>query len=170
MDEIAAMANTSKTVIYRHFGDRIGLYSAVVEATMDYILRNLREAMTDPDPMELVGAVTDAYLRLVERDPEIYFFVLARPIAQDGRDAVQGLTNRLGDELAAVLAARLTEQAREPSSAGTWAHGLIGFIRAATDHWTATGQQRPREAVVDDVTEIFRPALTGTPGQRKDNR
>ena len=32
MDEIAAEAGTSKTVIYRHFGDKAGLYLAVVEA------------------------------------------------------------------------------------------------------------------------------------------
>lgn len=165
MDEIAAVAKTSKTVIYRHFGDRIGLYAAVVDATLDYILRNLRLAMTDSDPMGLVSGITDAYLRLVERDPEIYFFVLSRPISHDGRDAVQGLTNRLGDELAAVLAERLTEQGRDPSPAGTWAHGLVGFIRAATDHWAAAGQQQARSAVVADVTDLFRPAFT-----RKDSR
>ena len=32
MDEIAAEAGTSKTVLYRHFADRAGLYLAVVES------------------------------------------------------------------------------------------------------------------------------------------
>ena len=30
MDEIAAQAGTSKTVIYRHFGDRAGLIAAAI--------------------------------------------------------------------------------------------------------------------------------------------
>lgn len=159
MDEIAAVAKTSKTVIYRHFGDRIGLYAAVVEATMGYILRNLREAITDSEPMELVAGITDAYLRLVERDPEIYSFVLARPISHDGQDAVAGLTSRLGDELAAVLTARLAERGRDTAPACTWAHGLVGFVRAATDQWADDGRKRPRADVVADVTELFRPAF-----------
>lgn len=170
MDEIAAAAKTSKTVIYRHFGDRIGLYAAVVDATLDYILRNLREAITDSDTMDLVSGITDAYLRLVERDPEIYFFVLSRPISHDGRDAVQGLTNRLGDEIAAVLADRLREQGRDPSPSETWGHGLVGFIRAATDNWAADGQRRARAAIVADVTNLFRPAFTSTTASRKDSK
>ena len=32
MDEISAEAGTSKTVVYRHFRDRTGLYAAVVES------------------------------------------------------------------------------------------------------------------------------------------
>jgi AcrR family transcriptional regulator len=41
MEEIAAQAGTSKTVIYRHFGDRAGLYAAVVANVHDYIHEGL---------------------------------------------------------------------------------------------------------------------------------
>ncbi|NHB84264.1 helix-turn-helix transcriptional regulator [Tessaracoccus sp. HDW20] len=41
MDEIAAQAKTSKTVLYRHFGDKAGLYREIVSSVHDYILRTL---------------------------------------------------------------------------------------------------------------------------------
>src|SRR5690242_11750349 len=45
MDEIAAVAGTSKTVVYRHFTDRQGLYAAVCESVDALILRDLGQAM-----------------------------------------------------------------------------------------------------------------------------
>ena len=42
IDEIAAEAGTSKPVFYRHFGDRPGLYRAVVEKVAQFILDDLR--------------------------------------------------------------------------------------------------------------------------------
>src|SRR6478609_3903227 len=54
MDDIAAAAGTSKTVIYRHFTDRSGLYAAVSESVDARILRDLGTAMgvgsTDGSP------------------------------------------------------------------------------------------------------------------------
>ncbi|WP_051209495.1 TetR/AcrR family transcriptional regulator [Propionicicella superfundia] len=161
MDEIAAVAKTSKSVFYRHFGDRLGLYAAVVDATMDYILRNLRSAMADAhsDLAEVVAALARAYLTLVERDPEIYFFVLSRPISPDTRDAVTGLTTRIGDELAVAIEAHLAARGLDPAPAATWGHGLVGFIRAATDNWAATGHTRSVDEVVDDIILGFRTAF-----------
>ncbi len=162
MDEIAMVAATSKSVIYRHFTDRLGLYGAVVDATMDYILQNVRTAMADDrsDLIDIVSGMARAYLTLVERDPEIYFFVLARPISPETRDAVTGLTTRIGDELTTVIAARIGEQGRDTAAAATWGHGLVGFIRAATDNWAATDRQRPVDDVVADIVALFRTALT----------
>lgn len=48
MDEVAATARTSKTVFYRHFTDRAGLYTAVAERVDATIIRDLTRAATDP--------------------------------------------------------------------------------------------------------------------------
>src|SRR5690606_21757924 len=97
MDGIAAAAATSKTVVYRHFGDRTGLYLAVVEAVDARILADLERATEGTDPSDvtaLVAGMTEAYLTLVAKDPEIYRFVVNRPLV-DGPvedDPVSGLT------------------------------------------------------------------------------
>ncbi len=48
MDEVAATARTSKTVFYRHFTDRAGLYTAVAERVDATIIRDLTRAAADP--------------------------------------------------------------------------------------------------------------------------
>ena len=45
MDEIAAEAGTSKTVLYRHFGDKAGLYLAVVESVDRLVAGDLQRAL-----------------------------------------------------------------------------------------------------------------------------
>src|SRR5690606_22352587 len=112
MDEIAAEAGTSKTVIYRHFGGRTGLYLAVVEAVDEVILQDLDAAMSGTDPEDLVGLVRDmvgSYLSLVAKDPAIYRFVVSRPLLDRPvpEDPVAGLTDRIGDRVAAVLSEHL---------------------------------------------------------------
>ena len=73
MDEIAATAGTSKTVFYRHFTDRAGLYTAVAERVDATIIRDLTRAAGDPAPDDARGrhprVSIAAYLRLVEDDP-----------------------------------------------------------------------------------------------------
>lgn len=167
LDVIAAEAGTSKTVIYRHFTGRSGLYVAVVEAVDAFILADLQAAMAGTDPEDVTGLVADmagAYLGLVERDPEIYRFVVTRPLV-DGPvtdDPVAGLTDRIAEQVAAALGAHLRLHGQDDSCAATWGHGLVGFIRAAADHWLTSGTPRDRADVVDDVTRLFGPAFAAS--------
>lgn len=183
MDEIATAAGTSKTVVYRHLGDRAGLHAAVVATVDEQILGDLQAAMDaraghgrtgderllalTEDPQGLVAALVDCYLRLVERDPEVYRFVVTRPLARgdaseasdaddagDAGDPVAGLTNRIADRLAQVFAARLRSQGRDPAPATTWAHGLVGFVRAATDAWLGGPERLGRGEAVAHVSAL----------------
>jgi AcrR family transcriptional regulator len=163
MDEIAAEAGTSKPVIYRHFGDRPGLYRAVVEKVAQFILDDLRtsvdwEASVDRDDGlgRLIRDLTHGYLRLVQRDPEIYRFVMARPLV-DGDltdDPVTGLTMRIGQRVAELLHAGGLPGDR----ADTWGHGLVGCVRAATDQWIRAGMNRPAADLAADLSALLAPA------------
>ena len=167
MDQIAAQARTSKTVIYRHFTDRTGLYRAVVGAVDDLILRDLGSALATPgaggDPRVLVRAAVDSYLTLVERDPEVYRFVVTRPLvdAPVADDPVEGMTSRIAGQVTEVLAARLRQEGHDDSAAGTWAHSLIGLVRAAADHWLAQPDRVPRDVLVEQVTDLAWGGLAG---------
>ena len=160
LDEIAAEAGTSKPVIYRHFGDRPGLYRAVVEKTAQFILDDLQTLVGRERPDDLSGLVRDlanGYLQLVQRDPEIYRFVMSRPLV-DGDltdDPVAGLTMRSGERIAGLRRAGGYPQAR----ADTWGHALVGCVRAATDQWIRAGMPRPAEAVATDLADLLGPAF-----------
>ena len=160
LDDIAARAGTSKTVIYRHFGDRTGLWSAVVESVHDYILSNLNVPLTlSPlTPGELVTQLADAYLAVVERDPEIYRFVVARP-AEDVADPVASFTSRIGALVADSLRPHVRDAGLDVLTADTWGQGVVGFIWAVADTWLASDMRRPRPAIVADVASLVTPAF-----------
>ena len=161
IDEIAAEAGTSKPVFYRHFGDRPGLYRAVVEKVAQFILDDLRASVgwerTD-DLSALVRDLAHSYLRLVQRDPEIYRFVMSRPLVDDdlGEDPVTGLTMRIGERIADIL----RSNGYAGSRADTWGHALVGCVRAATDQWIRAGMTRPAEDVADDLADLLGAAFS----------
>lgn len=181
MDEIAAEAGTSKTVIYRHLGDRTGLYLAVCEVADGLILGDfekalhaggMTDALTRPLPSDvrpLLVAVIDSYLRLVERDPELYRFVVRRPLLDTApdHDPIVGLTDAIADRLAGIFTAALTGVREDAASAARlWSHGLIGFVRESADRWLAESpDERPsREQIVGLLAEFAAGGLTGVLG------
>lgn len=163
MDEVAAAAGTSKTVLYRHFGGRSGLYEAVVESVHDFILSRLSEPLSAAgrlEPAALVREVADAYLTLVERDPEIYQFVVTRPLGEHPvDDPVTGITGRIGNEVADAFRVWLRRNGLDPRPANTWGHGVVGFVWAIADKWITTGHQRPRADIVEFTARLFDPAF-----------
>ncbi len=161
LDEIAAEAGTSKPVFYRHFGDRPGLYRAVVEKVAQFILDDLHASVSwerTDDLSALVRDLAHGYLRLVQRDPEIYRFVMSRPLVDGdlGDDPVTGLTMRIGERMADILRSNGYATAR----ADTWGHALVGCVRAATDQWIRAGMPRPAEDVASDLADLLGAAFS----------
>ncbi len=147
VDEIAAEAGTSKTALYRHFADKEQLYLAVAERVSRRVLADLGAAAASHErPRAALGAVIATYLRLVADDPDVYWFVTHRPAGSGGpgsADPLAGLSSAVSAELAAAITQRLTEAGIDASAAPAWAHGLVGMIRAATDHWMARRASDP---------------------------
>jgi AcrR family transcriptional regulator len=173
MDEIAAEGATSKTVLYRHLGDRAGLYRAVVAAVDETILADLAEASAGGgDVVERIGQMVRSYLELVERDPEIYRFVVTRPLETPeggAGDPVHRITDRIADQLTEALREHLdsTGSTEADALAPVWAHGLVGMVRTVSDHWLSRRATGAPHLDVDEVTgavvALIRPALTSTP-------
>lgn len=171
MDEIAATAGTSKTVLYRHLGDRGGLYRAVVEAVDENVLSDLAAAREGgQDLPSRITAMVRSYLLLVERDPEIYRFVMTRPLdPSEPGDPVAQISDRIGEQLTAAIAEHLAASGRADEAvllAPTWGYGIVGLVRAAADHWltdAAPGPATSPDPSVDEVTDavlaLLRPAL-----------
>lgn len=143
MDEVAATARTSKTVFYRHFTDRAGLYTAVAERVDATIIRDLTRAAGDPAPQgarAVIRGVIAAYLRLVEDDPEVYRFIVNAPIVPPGErpqgDVAAGMTDRIAAHVAELVTGGL---AGEGSAPRRWGVALVGMVRATADAWLAAG-------------------------------
>ena len=164
MDEIAAVAGTSKTVVYRHFTDRAGLYAAVAESVDALIMRDLGTALgaagrdlrtVDSSPRALVAAAIDAYLGLVEKDPEVYRFIVNAPLLDSpGGDPAGVVTSHIAEQMAQLLTEALGAADRDTSAARVWGAGLVGMVRAAADQWLADPRGMTRQQLTDHLTDL----------------
>jgi hypothetical protein len=107
-------------------------------------------------PRDMIAASIGTYLAIVEADPEVYRFVVQRPSLDRPveADPVSGITAAIGDQVAAALATRLHAAGRDASAAGPWGHGLVGLVRAATDHWLSQPSRMDRRALTDHLTQL----------------
>jgi AcrR family transcriptional regulator len=164
MDEIAAVAGTSKTVVYRHFTDRAGLYAAVAESVDARIVRDVGAALgaggrdlrdVDSTPRALVAAAIDAYLGLVEKDPEVYRFIVNAPLLDSPvRDPAGAVTSHVAEQMSQVLAHAMSAAGRDATAAAVWGAGLVGMVRAAADQWLSDVARMTRQQLTDHLTDL----------------
>ena len=165
--------DSSKTVFYRHFTDRRGLYQAVAARVDELILRDIGKVLgrrtggfgsgldaLDVDPRSVIHAAIDAYLQLVERDPEVYRFIVSAPIVgtSTGGNAAEvaaSATGRMAGQISDLVAAALVERGNDPAPAMLWGQSMVGLVRAGADAWLAgTAGEVSREEVTAQLTDL----------------
>jgi AcrR family transcriptional regulator len=170
MNAIAAEAGITKPILYRHFGDKEGLYRALAVRHTDGLLHALRAALDAPsDRRERVEATLDTYLAAIEARPQVYRFLMhpsegapAPDPAFDGGQQTAPLLRRLGEELAEVINERVElgeddgPEQREAAAraARTWGHGIVGMMYAAGDWWLRE-RPFPRAELVRHLADLL---------------
>jgi len=164
MEEIAAEAGTSKTVVYRHFADRAELHVAVCNRVAAQLLPKLREAIErNNSPRAMVAAAIETYLAFLEADPELYRFVVHpqnvdRPTAGD---PVSSLSDLVGEQAAAAVSVALQQAGHDPAAAAPWGHGVVGLVRSAADWWLRAGRPMLRSELAAHLTDLAWAGLSG---------
>lgn len=168
MSEIAAAAGVTKPILYKHFGDKGGLYQAVAERYLEQLLDLLRGALTageapsSSDEERLADArrrihdTIDAYLAFVAREKEVYAFLMHRAVGErsEAHVTVADFIRRLGDEIAIILGEELRRYGVDSGAAEPWAHGMVGMVYLAADRWLDRPTM-PRERLVEYLTELL---------------
>lgn len=138
MDQIAAAARTSKPVIYRYFTDKNELYRAVGQRVIASVVTALRHVPLDSDPQVLMQASIDAYLQLLEDNPQLFRFITQNRLLNEGRPG-EPTAVEFSRPVAEVLTAALGEQLRriglDPTAASPWGEAVVGFVQAASLWW-----------------------------------
>jgi AcrR family transcriptional regulator len=167
MNLIAAEAGITKPILYRHFGDKVGLYRALADRHIDELLARLRAALTTRGGLQArTRATVDAYLAAVEEEPQVYRFLVERAAVEepDVRGQVQGFVRRFGEELAAGIANEPQLQGLDPQRALVWAHAIAGMVQATGDWWL-DHPDVAREVVVDQLTAFLWQGFAGFDGR-----
>jgi AcrR family transcriptional regulator len=149
MASIAAEAGITKPVLYRHFGDKGGLYAALADRYTEQLLDDLRAALAaGSSRQDRVERTVDAYLAVIERQPQVYRFLVHSDEAAPAQSQVRSFTRRLSALLADGIAA---ETGVVPLRAQVWAHGIVGMVQAAGDWWLETTPCGRRDLVAEVV-------------------
>ena len=158
MDQIAAVAKTSKPVIYRYFEDKDDLHRAISRRVVATVLDTLVAVLAEnPPPRELMHAGIDAYLGLLEENPELYRFVAQHPLVGVGDS--DGATTDFSAVVAGLLAASLERHLRDlgldPAFAHPWSESIVGFINAASLWWLDHREAMTREQLADYLGSLL---------------
>lgn len=165
MNAIAAEAGITKPILYRHFGDKSGLYRALAKRHTDALLGALKAALDAPaDRRARVEATLDTYLAAIEARPQVYRFLMhpaddaaEAQLPEQGFDVGRHsapLLRRLGEELAVVIEERVDLGPDSAQLARVWGHGIVGMMHAAGDWWLG---ERPcsRAQLVSSLADLL---------------
>jgi AcrR family transcriptional regulator len=181
MDEIAAAAGTSKSIVYRYFDDKAGLRLAVAETVVMQMHDALRAAAQGADSPEMaLREMVRVYLEMIESSPNVYWFVTRTAIGgnepapvESGRrgrrataaeDAVEAAVpttpvdlHPLGAYLDSVIElvaepfARATDVPH--ADAAAWAAGAVGFVRGSGEWWLGHRNTEASPLTREELTE-----------------
>jgi AcrR family transcriptional regulator len=161
MASIAAEAGITKPILYRHFGNKSGLYQALAARHVRVLMDAVRAAFVRPGTMrERARAAVDTYLAAIGANRQLYGFLVHRAGAEDTatHSAMGTFIRGIGSEIVEILLAEglLGDRLR----AHIWGHATVGMVQAAGEWWL-DHPDVPRGTVVDSIVDLI---LNGLPG------
>ena len=165
MTAIAAEAGVTKPILYKHFGDRGGLYRALAERYVHELFEELQRALAaEQEPEARIRTTIDTYLAFIENDQEAYRFLMHRAVSErpEAQETVAGFIRQLGDEIAIVMGDELKRLGLDSGGAEPWAHGMVGMVHLAGDRWLEH-RTMSRERLVDYLSALVWKGLSGLP-------
>ncbi|MFD3688505.1 TetR/AcrR family transcriptional regulator [Nocardiopsis sp. NPDC058631] len=158
---IAAEAGISKPILYRHFGDKGGLYRALAQRHVDPLIERIREELHQHTRFEVrARATVGAYLSMISQNLNLYRFLMDRATSEDSR--MRGdlgmMVRRLGEELAEQLLTETRVAGRLRSQ--IVAHAVVGMVQAAGEWWLEHPEVSEQE-IIDDLTDAVVGAIRG---------
>ena len=158
MNTIAAEAGITKPILYRHFGDKNGLYQALAERHTTVLLDAVRAALALPlERRDRVEAVIDTYLAAIESRPQVYRFLTHPDPAADSLSPAGPLApalRQIADELGRNMREQVDLGPDSAVIAEAWGQAMTGMVLAAGDWWLEK-RPMPRERMVQALADLL---------------
>lgn len=157
VQDIADRCGIHRTVIYRHFEDRVDLDLTVQREICERVGAVILEAVaSDGTARELIHAIVDAYLRWAIAHPALISYVerdLSGSESTPFTDQVRALADVLEVLITGIVDALGAELAQDDRDMlDPFVFGLIGSVFQASQRWLARSPRTPTvEYVVDNI-------------------
>jgi AcrR family transcriptional regulator len=162
LDEIAAAANVTKPVLYRHFDSKKGLYLALLAAHAEQLPRFVDPAATDEPLVDRLPAILDGWFAYVEAHPYAWKMIF-RDTTGDGD--IQAFRQAVQERARAVLVDLLRAQPKLPISRRELepAAELLRTGLAGLALWWIEHPEVPRAVLVELANRAIRGLLQPAP-------
>lgn len=161
LEDIAASIGVSKPVLYDEFGGRLGLADAIAVVLAERLQRTVIDRLTASGSLavsDIIRTIVDALVRLVEKEPQIYAFIVRTLRSDERRLLDNALVQVLHERTAPLVAA--AAPGVSPDALSLLTDGVYGFVFAAIESWQTT--KRPsRDRMVRLVSAAITEGLKG---------
>jgi AcrR family transcriptional regulator len=165
MEQLAKAGGVTKPILYRHFGDRDGLIRAIAQRFSTDLLTTVTTPLgADSDARDLLHSTVDSYVAFIERDPNLYRFMMQQaPERTEGVVPMGSLIDLIARQVAQVAGERLRAAGRDSGPAVPWAYGIIGLVHQAGDWWV-DNRTMSRETLVNYLVSLLWDGLNASQG------
>lgn len=139
MDQIADESKTSKSILYKYFGDKEGLQYAIGEHIIYELLSSLEEAVERQAPFEeVLSLVISQFLQLVDESPELYRFM---KVAEFEDDPQAALISKIDTSMISAWSRlfyvddAITEHEYHEGVVHGWLTGIISMVKGVAESW-----------------------------------
>lgn len=156
MEVIAREAGVTKPIVYRLFGDRLGLLQALGERLAKEVNANIATALErapDDDPKAMLRTAIASYVELIDTETDVYRFVTEQ-IGTTPGPTMTGLAAEIARSVAVVLGEELRRAGADSGAAEPWAWGIVGMVHLSGDWWVRN-RTLSRDALVTYLVDLL---------------
>lgn len=163
MDEIAERAGVSKPVLYQHFPGKLELYLALLDESVDELIKAVSEALSSTnDNRQRVPATFKAFYDYVAGAGEEFRLVFESDLSNE--PAVRDRLDRAMHECADMVAQFIREDAGVSiEEAHLLGVALVGMAQVTARYWLTTDRAIPKDAAEDLIARLAWRGISGWP-------
>jgi AcrR family transcriptional regulator len=163
MDEIAERAGVSKPVLYQHFPGKLELYLALLDESVDELIKAVSDALSSTnDNRQRVPATFKAFYDYVAGAGEEFRLVFESDLSNE--PAVRDRLDRAMHECADMVAQFIREDAGVSiEEAHLLGVALVGMAQVTARYWLSTDRAIPKGAAEDLIARLAWRGISGWP-------